>query len=232
MPKKLLKNEKEKSNILLYIKISVLALIILGLILVVRAVGIENLVDPDKLRLFIDQFGIFAPIVYGCIYFLATLALLSAAALSILSGIFFGNFWGSVLVIIAATAAAMVAFYLTKFFGKELSEKLSGGSGTLGKMVNKIETEIEQGGFRAFFIMRCLFLPYIPFSYAAGLVKTAKAKDFFWGTFLANCIFSPIFVYLGDSITLGYKALILPLILIVLMLFVPKIVKKIRKSKD
>jgi uncharacterized membrane protein YdjX (TVP38/TMEM64 family) len=68
-------------------------------------------------------------------------------------------------------------------------------------------------------------VPYIPASYAAGLIKEAKAKDHFFGTLVTNMIFSPAFVFFGDSLMKGPKALLLPAGLIVVVLLVPRIIK-------
>ncbi len=67
-------------------------------------------------------------------------------------------------------------------------------------------------------------------SYAAGLVRTAKLKDFALATFLTNIIGSFSFVYFGSQLDAGWKALILPIGLILLTLLIPKIVKKYQKK--
>ena len=213
-----------------FMKTTVLIIIIFFLFFIARAIGLQNVLDPNTLREFLANFGVFAPFAFAIIYFLATLAMLSAAVLSVLAGVLFGNTLGILLVITAATAAASVAFFLTHFFGKNIFEKSIKKNAVVASLVQRTEKELQTGGFRAFFILRCLFLPYIPLSYAAGLVKTARARDFFWATLITNCIFSPFFVILGDSLTLGWKSFILPFFLIIIILFIPKLIKHLRKK--
>lgn len=178
-----------------------------------------------KLETFIRSHGIWAPFAFALIYYFATLFFLSAAVLTILSGVLFGKLWGSVLVVFIATVAAQTGFFLSHRYGSGIFDKVGKQGGTIKRLVDKLNTGIEHNGFRAFFILRCLFLPYMPLSYAAGLVKKAKARDFFLATFFTNAIFSPVFVFFGDALLQGPKALFLPAVLIVLVLLVPRFVK-------
>ncbi len=185
----------------------------------------------DRLTAFIRSTGIWAPLVFVMIYYLATLFFLSATVLTILSGLVFGAFWGSVLTVFAATAAAQTAFFLSRRFGGDITQKLGKNSGIVSSMTERIEKQLDQNGFQAFFTLRCLFLPYIPVSYAAGLIKKAKARDFFWATLITNAIITPIFVLFGDSLFKGPKALLISAGLIALVLMIPKLIKKFSVAK-
>ncbi len=189
--------------------------------------SIKEFIKPENLKIFIYSFGILAPIIFMGIYYVLTLALISAAFFTVLAGVLFGKVWGSIYVIIAATTAAQTGFYVIKKFNKKFSKWEN--NPTIKPFIKLLEKKLKKNGFRNFFILRCLFLPYMPLSYAAGFIKTAKAKDFFFATLFTNMIFSPAFVFLGDSLLAGPKALILPIILIMCVLLVPKILKKFHK---
>lgn len=191
--------------------------------------NLRQYLTPEQLETFINQFGVWAPLVFMLIYYVLVLLFVSAAAFTILAGILFGPLWGSIYVIVAATAAAQTAFFISRYFGKGLDTSLLEKKG-IGPLMSKIEKGCEKDGFKNFFIMRCLFLPYIPLSYAAGLIQKAKARDFFFATLFTNMIFTPAFVFFGDSLLKGPKALLLPVILIVLVLAVPRIIKKFQKN--
>jgi len=178
----------------------------------------------------VNQSGMYGTIVFAVIYFLVVVLFVPASAFSVLAGTLFGTVTGVLIVVIAATAAAQVSFYISRYFGHTLSEKFSKLK-YIKKFATRLESEVDKNGFRAFFIMRSLFLPFIPASYAAGFIKTAKAKDFFFATLVTNAIYSPAFVFLGDQLLKGPRALILPIILIVLVLLVPRLVKKFRKKE-
>ena len=179
----------------------------------------------EQLLDFVRSFGIWAPIIFALIYYFATLFFFSAAILTIASGILFGKVWGSVLVVIAATAAAQTGFVLAHYYGSGVLSHVGKQGGTIRSLVETINRRIEKNGFRSFFVLRCLFLPYMPLSYAAGLVEKAKARDFFFATLVTNAIFSPVFVLFGDALLHGPQALILPAVLIGLVLLVPKLVR-------
>lgn len=185
---------------------------------------IRNFLTPSQLKNFIDQFGVFAPLVFMILYYGLVLAFVSAAAFTIISGLLFGKIWGTIYVIIAATLAAQTAFLITRNINPEKLSILKKQKG-VGHLIKIIEKKTEHHGFRSILLMRCLFAPYIPLSYAAGVIKTLNARDFFFATLIGNLIFTPAFVFLGDSLLKGPKALILPLTMIMLVLITPKIIK-------
>jgi uncharacterized membrane protein YdjX (TVP38/TMEM64 family) len=191
--------------------------------------AIKNFLKPDNLKIFIDQFGVWAPLVFMALYYGLVLAFISAAAFSVLAGLLFGKLWGSIYVIIAATLAAQTAFLITRQLGPDKLKTLKAKKG-IGNLIEKVEVQTKEHGFKSIFLMRCLFAPYIPLSYASGVINTLKARDFFGATLLTNIIFTPAFVFLGDSLFAGPKALILPVVLVTLVLAVPKIIKKLKPS--
>jgi uncharacterized membrane protein YdjX (TVP38/TMEM64 family) len=209
-------------------KVLVPVLLIVALALVYFLTPLPSLLTEKTIRSFIEPFGVFAPIVFGIIYFVAVLFFLPASVFSVLAGLIFGKLWGTVIVVISATLAGTAAFGIARHFGKETAQKLC-GKGRLGGWVKKIDDYVKAHGFQSFFIIRCLFLPYMPVSYAAGMVPAAKLRDFVLGTFVTNIIFSFMFVYLGDNLLKGPKALILPLVLVVLALQIPKVLKRFKK---
>jgi uncharacterized membrane protein YdjX (TVP38/TMEM64 family) len=190
---------------------------------------VKQYLTEEALRAFLTPFGMYAPLAYGVLYFVLILFLLPASVFTVLAGLLFGKLVGTTVVVIAATAAACSAFILSRYFGEGAAKKLV-RSPSLGKWVKKIEKQCAMNGFQFFFIMRCLFLPYMLVSYACGLVECAKLRDFVTATFLTNVIFSFMFVYLGDSLFKGPKALILPVIMVVLALQVPRVIKKYKKD--
>lgn len=183
---------------------------------------IQNFIKTENLKIFIDQFGLFAPLMFMAIYYSLVLAFVSAAVFSVLSGLLFGKVWGSIYVIIAATLAAQTAFLITRKISSEKLKSLEQKKG-IGVLIKKIESKTQNHGFKSIFLLRCLFVPYIPVSYAAGVIKTLKAKDFFFATLFTNIIFTPAFVFLGDSLLEGPRALILPVTMVIIVLLIPRI---------
>jgi uncharacterized membrane protein YdjX (TVP38/TMEM64 family) len=188
----------------------------------------------STIEAYVTQFGIFAPVVYGVIYFILILLFISATVFTVLAGTLFGSFTGIIVVVIAATAAAAAAFGIARLLGKDAVDKLMGAKneGFLKKWIVKIDNQCEHNSFLTFFILRCSFLPYIPLSYVAGLIRGAKFWEFTLATFITNLIFSSLFVLLGASLFSSWKGLIITVILIALSLQIPKVIALWQKKKE
>ncbi len=191
---------------------------------------IQNYLNPDNLKAQIEAFGIFGPLVFMVIYFVVVMAFVSSTVFTILGGLLFGKLWGSIYVIFAATVAAQVAFIVGRKLSGDRIETLKNKKG-IGKLIKTIEEKSDKNGVLSIIVLRALFLPYIALSYAAGTIPTLRGRDFFLGTLLTNIVFVPAFVYLGESLLQGPKALIIPAIMIGLVLCVPRIVKHFQSSK-
>lgn len=191
---------------------------------------IGSYLNQENLKAQIESFGAFGPLVFMATYFVVVMAFVSSTVFTILGGLLFGKLWGSLYVIIAATTAAQVAFMVGRKLSGDKIEALKNKRG-IGKLIKTIEEKSDKNGVLSIIILRALFLPYIALSYAAGTISTLKGRDFFLGTLLTNIVFVPAFVYLGESLLSGPKALIIPGIMILLVLSVPRIVKRFQSSK-
>lgn len=214
------------------VKIIVAIIIAVAVIQLIRSSRYAEYFTPEYIRETTENAGAWGPLVFACIYYIVSMFMVSTVALAIAAGVLFGPVSGSAIVIITAAIAAQSAFYLSRFFGSSVLEKMENQKSVTGKLLKKLDGNLDKGGFRAFFIMRCLFVPYIPASYASGLLPKAHPKDFFLATFITNAIFSPAFVYFGDSIFKGPQALILPAVLIAIVLSIPKITKRLKRNND
>ena len=79
-----------------------------------------NLKNIPKLKEWVSGFGIIAPIVYICLYIVATLFFLPGSPITVLSGIAFGPVWGVVYVWIGATIGVSLAFLVARYAAREL----------------------------------------------------------------------------------------------------------------
>lgn len=199
----------------------------------------QGLLSFDALTELIESTGIWAPIVFALFYIAITLIGISAAFFTVLAGTLFGTVNGLIIVVISATISATIAFFITRFLSKEfLSDKSSKKQSVVHGLIEKIDKQVEKNGFYAITILRLSFLPYIPLSYASGLVKKLKASDFILATFITNIFGSFVFIFLGDRIgellkenfevgtllTLGIAIVLLVAFIIV----VPKVANKLR----
>lgn len=205
-------------------------LIVIGIIAVLAI--IQNVfsasLDLMHLRTIIESYGSLAPVIFMVLYIVLTLFLFPSSLASIFGGVLFGKWFGTVYVSTAATIAAVIGFGIARKFGKGISKAIEQSG---NKLIGKIRKELQHHGFRGFVIIRSLFLPYMPTSYAAGLIKQVTLGDFFWATFLTNICYGFFFVLVGDQLAQGWKAAILPAIMIMMVLLIPRVIKHVRRKR-
>ena len=207
------------------IKLGMGILVIVALVVLYKYTPLSTYLQQEYLQNFIAQFGMFGPVVYGLAYIVLTVAFFPASLLTIMGGVIFGTLIGMFYTIIAATIAAAIAFYIAKFFGRGVVARL-----VKGTKLGDLDKKLEKGGFYTMALLRLLYIPYMPLSYAAGLSKM-KAKDFVLATFLTNIPGSFAFSYLGGSLG-DPRAFVFAVGLVVLVLLSPKLVKRFQKRKS
>jgi len=109
--------------------------------------------------------GIWAPVIYYLIYFVTSLIVFPSVLLSTASGVVWGPWLGTFYTVTAATLASMLPFFLAKFFGRELMNKVFKGT----KLVACDHVQ-NRNGFVALMLMRLIpIFPWEAVSYGAGL---------------------------------------------------------------
>lgn len=164
-------------------------------------------INPAQIQIWLNQAGIWAPIIYIIIYTIATVLVLPSTALNLTGGAIFGPWLGTLWTSIAAILAAVVAFAFTRTVGREMiTKKLAG-------RLDSMDAEISQGGL--FYILAIRLLPIIPYglvNFTAGLTSI-RFRDYLIGTILGTVPGIFPFVMLGSS---GLQAMktgkILPLV--------------------
>lgn len=203
----------------------ILAAILLSLISVVFYLNFAGYFQLERLREFIEGFGMWGIVVYMLIYMVVILTNLPASVFTILAGLLFGVWQSLIAVVIAATISATIAFYIGRFLFSSTDFR----NRKAREIIKKIEKNAEKNGFTAIAVLRLSFLPYMPLSYAAGLVKNLKAKDFVLATALTNIFGSFVFIFLGASLEESLPLFVFAIILVILFSQTPKVIKKFRK---
>lgn len=185
---------------------------------------LKTVASVETIRGLIEPFGVLAPLAFGVLYIFSVLFFVPATAFTIAAGVLFGTWLALGIVLVAALVSAGLAFLIGRKFSDHIPKVKTG---LIRKLQDRVDKECHENTFQAILILRLLYFPYIALSYAAGLVKTAKLGQFLLATFLGNIVGSFVFVYLGDSLSKGPKALIIPAVLIVVTLLIPRVVKKL-----
>lgn len=150
-------------------------------------------IDPKQLQVWLDQAGIWAPLIYIALYTVATILVLPSTALNLTGGAIFGPWLGTLWTSVAAIIAAVVAFAFTRTVGRDvITQRLAG-------RWQAMDAEIRQGGLFYMFAIRLLpIIPYGLVNFAAGLTSI-RFRDYLLGTVLGTVPGILPFVMLGSS---------------------------------
>jgi uncharacterized membrane protein YdjX (TVP38/TMEM64 family) len=148
-----------------------IGLALVALVAVARLTGLSEYVSLDgldRLRGWIDGFGVAAPLVFIAIYVVATVAFLPGTPLSLLAGLVFGPVFGTLWAVIGATIGATLAFLVSRYAARGLVEGWTAKDGR----VRRLDEGVERQGWRMLLVTR--LVPIFPFNlqnYAYGLTK-------------------------------------------------------------
>jgi uncharacterized membrane protein YdjX (TVP38/TMEM64 family) len=185
---------------------------------------------PDKVKQFVQRFGVLSPLVFMIIYALrAVILVLPVGIMSLAGGLAFGKWLGTVYILIGATAGACLSFLMARYLGRGFIEKL----GVMKKgRLKTFDQGVEKNGFRVILFVRLIPLfQYDAVNFGSGLSKM-KFRDYFMGTLIGMIPGGFINALLGSSleniISVQFFA---ALGFFILLMFVPAIYKKIKKGR-
>ena len=151
--------------------------------------------NPAGVAAYLRGFGIIGPIVSFSLMVLQSVAApLPAFVITFANGMIWGWALGALLSWSSAMAGAALCFWLARWFGRPLVEKLAGGSSAL-EISDKF---FEKFGNKAVLIAR--LLPFVSFdiiSYGAGLTSMGF-WEFFWATGLGQLPATLVYSYLAS----------------------------------
>ena len=187
-------------------KTIILAIGLFCIIATVIGIVLLSGIDRSQLQLWLQQMGIWAPVLYILIYSIATICILPSTPLNLTGGAIFGAVWGTVWTSIAAILAAVLAFGFSRTIGRSLVERKLAGKW------ESIDREMQQGGFFYMFAIRLLpLIPYGIVNFAAGLTSI-KFRDYLLGTLLGTVPGILPFVMMGAGLTALKQGDVLPLL--------------------
>jgi uncharacterized membrane protein YdjX (TVP38/TMEM64 family) len=132
---------------------------------------------------------------YGLIYIVVTgLSLPGATILTLAGGALFGLFWGTVIVSIASTIGATVAFLAARFlFRESLEQKFAKQLGLINDGIEK------EGGYYLFTLRLVPLFPFFAINLIMGLTKM-PASTFFWVSQLGMLAGTLVYVNAGTQL--------------------------------
>jgi uncharacterized membrane protein YdjX (TVP38/TMEM64 family) len=140
----------------------------------------------------VEGLGLWGPAVFGATYAVATVAFVPGALLTLAAGAIFGVFEGTLLVFVAATLGAGLAFLVSRHLARTAIERRLAGNEKFAAIDRAVATE----GRKIVLLLR--LSPVFPFNllnYALGLTQVR-----FWDYLLASIGMLPgtlLYVYTG-----------------------------------
>jgi uncharacterized membrane protein YdjX (TVP38/TMEM64 family) len=213
--------------------IRLFTVIILGTAIVLAFYYRERLQVSD-LADWLQGFGFWSVAIFIGIYAIAAVLLLPGSLLTITGGILFGPLWGALYNLTGATLGATASFLIARYLASDWVRRKTGSK--LSQIINGIEEESWR--FVAFVRLVPLF-PFNMTNYALGLTGIRLLQYIVVSFF---CMIPGAFAYtylgavaqgaLADGSNTGIlvKRAMLALGLMAFVLFLPRIVKRLRKK--
>jgi len=143
----------------------------------------------DLLTFFTDT--IYGPLAYMILYAIRPLIFFPATLLTALSGALFGFWWGILYTVIGENASANFAYWIGRFFGKDLRLEDS----FIGNWV----TALCKRPFEAVLFMRLFYVPFDLTNYGSGILRV-KWIPYFLATVIGIMPGLTTFVALGAAL--------------------------------
>jgi uncharacterized membrane protein YdjX (TVP38/TMEM64 family) len=147
-------------------------LLVLAVLVVLALAGRRAAALLPAFSAWVDGLGAWGPVVFVAGYALATVAFVPGSLLTLAAGALFGLARGTVLVLVAATLGASLAFLVARYLARDLVERRLAGNERFAAIDRAVGVE----GRKIVFLLR--LSPLFPFNllnYALGLTRVRFA---------------------------------------------------------
>lgn len=184
----------------------------------------------NELKEYINSFGILSPFVFIVIFIFATIAFLPGLPITVLAGILFGAFWGTVYVIIGSTIGVSASFLIGRYLGRDAVKNMVDKN----EKMSRLDNFIQEQGNTILIISR--LVPLFPFNlqnYAYGITDI-KFSTYFWysfvfmipGTFIYTCFGALTYSAVTTKNLILYSSLLLAMLCA--LIIIPKKLFKLK----
>jgi uncharacterized membrane protein YdjX (TVP38/TMEM64 family) len=172
-----------------------IAIVVAGLIIAAEFWGIGTYINNtlDSALDWIESLGVWGIVAYIGIYVLASVLLISGAVLTLGAGFAFGIIKGSVLVSVASTTAATVAFLIGRYLAR----------GWVAKQIEQqpkfkaIDSAVAREGWKIVGLTRLSpVFPFVFLNYAFGITQVSL-RDYVLASWIGMMPGTVMYVYLG-----------------------------------
>lgn len=192
----------------------------------------RDVVDAQSLSATLDGLGFWAPVVFICLFAIATVAFLPGLVFALAGGVMFGPVLGTLYNLSGATIGAVLAFMAARYLASDWVQKKT------GPRLERIVLGVEDEGWR--FVAFTRLVPLFPFNllnYALGLTRIPLAH-YTLATVVCMAPGAIVYTYLGyagrEAVAGSQDAIgngLIGLALLAAVMFLPRLVKKLRGAK-
>jgi len=215
------------------IKALLLVAFIIVAVYIIRSTPAKGFLTREALGNLLESAGIWAPLIFMMIYAAGICLFVPGTLLTALGAAIFGAYWGFLYVWVGAMAGASVAFWIGKTLGREFAASL------IGDRLKKYDDAIERNGFATVLYLRLVYFPFTAMNFGMGLTKV-RFWDYFLGTGLGIIVGTFIFTFFIGTLKevwagedwgrlFSFKVFF-SMGLFVFSLFIPRIIKKVKKG--
>jgi uncharacterized membrane protein YdjX (TVP38/TMEM64 family) len=171
----------------------VLAVVVASLVVATRLLPVA-----EWLRAFqswVAHQGVWGGVLYGAVYVVAVLLFVPGSVLTIGAGLVFGLLWGTVIVSIASTVAAALAFLIARYVARRRVEALA----KRNEKFRAIDQAVCEQGWKVVALLR--LSPLVPFSvsnYLYGLTPVSFGP-YVLASWIAMLPATVLYVWLGAA---------------------------------
>lgn len=185
----------KRKNFKLLLLVLVLSAVFAGL----RITGLHGYLDEARLKDWISGFGNWAPVVYILIFSVGPSLMIPGLPITVIGGVLFGPFWGSVYTVIGATIGATIAFLISRRMGRGWVEGLISSRSGKGRIA-ELDALVKTQGWKVVAFTRLIPLfPYNFLNYAFGLTGI-KTSHYVIATFIFMIPGTVAYVVFSSSI--------------------------------
>lgn len=214
-------------------KASIFLAFIIVAIYILRFTPVKEFLTQESLGRFLDSAGFWAPLAFMLVYTAGICLFVPGSLLTALGAAIFGAYWGFLYVWIGAMAGASAAFWIGRALGREFAASL------IGDRLKKYDDAIEKNGFATVLYLRLVYFPFTAMNFGMGLTKV-RFWDYFFGTGLGIIVGIFIFTFFVGTLKevlasgnwgnlISFK-IFFSVGLFVFSLFIPKIIKKLKRE--
>lgn len=217
------------------IKAAFLVVFLVAAIAIVRFTPVREHLTVERLGLFVDTAGLWAPLAYIAVYTVGVCLFVPATLLTAVGAAVFGPTFGFIYVWLGAMLGSSLAFFIGRYLGREFAASLA------GDRLKKYDEAIAQNGFATVLYLRLVYFPFSPMNFGMGLTRVSF-RDYFCATALGISLATFIVTFFIGTIKEVWASgaweqllswqILFALGLLIFSFFIPKIIEKIKLSRE